>query len=215
MRSPCSLFALLLVSLGLVALAGCSLGREPPPTRLYVLTALPQSERAATPVLTSSDTLGVGPVTLPQYTDRAQIITGATSPELNRSPFAQWAEPLEANFARVLTDNLSLLLATDQVMTFPWHGLTSPTYQVIVDVTTFLGEPGQQASLEARWSVIGKNGKDVLVRKKSSFREPIGTADYQALAAGLSRTVAQLSREIATTLTALEQQAGHPVAAVR
>ena len=215
MRSLCSWFALLLVTLGLVALEGCSLRREPPPTRLYVLTALPQSERAITPVLTSSDTLGVGPVTLPQYTDRAQIITGATSPELNRSPFEQWAEPLEANFARVLTDNLSLLLATDQVMTFPWHGLTSPTYQVIIDVTTFLGEPGKQASLEARWSVIGKKGKDVLVRKKSSFSEPIETADYQALAAGLSRTVAQLSREIATTITVLEQQAGHPVAAVR
>ena len=215
MRSLFSLFVLLLVAFSLGALEGCSLRRDPPPTRLYVLTALPQSERAATPGVTSSDILGVGPVTLPQYTDRAQIVTGATSPELNRSPFAQWAEPLEANFARVLTDNLSVLLATDQIMTFPWHGLTSPTYQVIIDVTTFLGEPGQQASLEARWSVIGKNGKEVVVRKKSSFSEPLGTADYQALAAGLSRTVAQLSREIATTITALEQQAGHPVAALR
>jgi uncharacterized lipoprotein YmbA len=149
-------------------------------------------------------------VTLPQYTNRSQIVTGATNPELSRASYEQWAEPLEANFTRVLADNLSLLLATDQVMTFPWQGPTSPAYQVIIDVTQFLGEPGGQASLEARWSVIGKNGKEVLVRKKSSFSEPIGTPDYQALAAGLSRTVAQLSRDIAATLTALGQKEGHP-----
>jgi hypothetical protein len=149
-------------------------------------------------------------VTLPQYTNRSQIMTGATNPELSRASFEQWAEPLEANFTRVLTDNLSLLLATDQVMTFPWQGPESPTYQVIIDVTQFLGEPGGQASLEARWSVIGKNGKEVLVRKRSSFSEPIGTPDYQALAAGLSRTVAHLSRDIAATLTVLGRKEGRP-----
>jgi uncharacterized lipoprotein YmbA len=81
-------------------------------------------------------------------------------------------------------------------------------YQVIIEVTQFLGEPGRQALLEARWSVRGRNGKEVLVRKKSSFSEAIGTPDYQALAAGLSRTVVQLSREIAATIAALGQQAG-------
>ena len=95
-------------------------------------------------------------------------------------------------------------------MTFPWQGPASPAYQVIIDVTQFLGEPGKQASLEARWSVIGKNGKEVLVRKKSSFSEPLETPDYQALAAGLSRTVAQLSRDVAATITVLRQKEGHP-----
>jgi uncharacterized lipoprotein YmbA len=107
MRSPFSLLSLLLVTSCLLPpLGGCSLRRQPPPTRLYVLTALPQSERTAAPSLTTSDTIGIGPVTLPQYTNRSQIVTGATNPELNRAPFEQWAEPLEANFTRVLTDNL-------------------------------------------------------------------------------------------------------------
>jgi len=210
MRSLFFLLSLLLVTCCLSAFGGCSLRGKPPTTRLYVLTSLPQSERATSPGLASSDTIGIGPVTLPQYTNRSQIVTGATNPELNRAPFEQWAEPLEANFTRVLADNLSLLLATDQVMTFPWQGPASPAYQVIIDVTQFLGEPGRQASLEARWSVIGKNGKEVLVRKKSSFSEPLETPDYQALAAGLSRTVAQLSRDVAATITVLRQKEGHP-----
>ncbi len=210
MRVAFSLRTLLLVMGWLPTLVGCSLRGQPPPARLYVLTALPQSERATISILTSSDILGVGPVTLPQYTNRAQIVTGATSPELSRAANAQWAEPLEVNFARIVTDNLALLLSTDQVMTFPWQGPTAPTYQVIIEVTQFLGELGGQASLEARWSIIRRNGKDVVVRKKSSYRELTGASDYQALVAGLSRTVAQLSREIATAITVLGQKERHP-----
>jgi hypothetical protein len=41
----------------------------------------------------------------------------------------------------------------------------------------------------------------VLVRKKSSFNEPVGAQNYEALAAAMSSTVAALSRDIATTLT--------------
>jgi uncharacterized lipoprotein YmbA len=190
----------------LLAVGGCSLTRKPPPTRLYVLTALPQAERVAHTVLTNNDTIGVGPVTLPQYTNRSQIVTGNTNPELDRASFEQWAEPLEGNFTRILAENLSLLLATDQVMVFPWQGPTDVAYHVIIDVTQFLGELGGQASLEARWSVLGKNGKEVLMRKKSSFTEPVAAQDYQALATALSRTVVHLSRDIPAAITALEQK---------
>lgn len=209
MRSRFFVRSLLLGTSCAYTLAGCSLRGDPLPTRFYVLTSLPQSERATLPGLTSSATLGVGPVTLPQYTNRTQIVTGATNPELHRSLDAQWAEPLEANFTRVVTDNLSLLLATDQVMTFPWQGLTTPTYQVIIEVTHFLGELGGQASLEARWNIIGRNGNEVLVRRKSSFSEPTAAPDYQSLAAGFSRMVAQLSREIASALIVLGQKERH------
>jgi uncharacterized lipoprotein YmbA len=148
-------------------------------------------------------------VELPQYTDRLQIVTGDTGPELRRAPFDNWAEPLEDNFTRVLAENLSLLLATDQVAVFPWTGPMSIDYQVIVEVTKFLGEPGGQASLEARWSIVGKNGKEMLVRKKSSFSEPVGAQNYGALAGAMSRTVAALSRDIATTITTIASNPSH------
>jgi uncharacterized lipoprotein YmbA len=203
MRPFFTLLFLLISTSCLFALEGCSLSRQPPPTRLYVLTTLPQSDRAPHTALTGSATVGVGPVELPRYTDRPQMVIGNTGPELSRAPFDNWAEPLEGNFARVLAENLSLLLATDQVAVFPWKGPISIEYQVVVEVTKFLGEPGGQASLEARWSVLGKNGQEVLVRKKSSFTEPIGGEDYQALAAAMSRMVAGLSRDIAASITTL------------
>ncbi len=209
MRSlPSALFPLLLVASSAPVLDGCSL--SPPRTRLYVLTALPQSDRVPNTVLTGSGTVVVGPVELPQYTDRLQIVTGNnTGHELSRAPFDNWAEPLEANFARVLAENLSLLLATDQVVVFPWQGPLSFDYQVIVEVTKFLGEPDGQASLETLWRIVGKNGKDAIVIEKSSFSEPVGAQNYEALAAALSRMVAALSRDIATTITTIASNPSH------
>ena len=204
-RLPLAFFLLLLAASSALVFCGCSLGRQQPPTRLYILTALPATDRAL-PGGAPHSGIGVGPVTLPQYTNRLQIVTGNNGPELNRAPFENWAEPLEDNFTRVLAENLSLLLATDRVAVFPWKGPMDIEYQVIIEVTKFLGEPGGQASLESLWSVVGQNGKNVLISKKSSFSEPVGAQNYEALAAAMSRTVAALSRDIATTVVNLSQQ---------
>jgi uncharacterized lipoprotein YmbA len=95
-------FAALGISILLVN--GCTTG---PPTRLYVLTSL--SRAASVPSATSvrEISIGVGPVELPQYINRPQIITGQQSSELRSAASAQWAEPLQDGFTRVLAENLS------------------------------------------------------------------------------------------------------------
>jgi uncharacterized lipoprotein YmbA len=206
-RVPLAFFPLLLVASSALVCGGCSLGRHQPPTRLYVLTALPAMDGTSPVVVPRSDAIGVGPVTLPQYVNRLQIVTGNTGQELRRAPFANWAEPLEDNFTRVLAENLSFLLATDQVAVFPWKGPMSLEYQVVVEVTKFLGEPGGQVSLEALWSIVGKDGTDVLVRQKARFSEPVAGQEYEALTAAMSHTVAALSRDIAQAITTLRQTA--------
>jgi uncharacterized lipoprotein YmbA len=127
---------------------------------------------------------------------------------------AEWAEPLRDSFTRVLAENLSLLLATERVAIFPWQG-GNPEYQVVVNVIQFLGQPGGDVALVALWSLLGKQGQEVLVSKKSSFREPTGGQDYEALATAMSRTVAALSRAIAAAISALPPRtsAGAPVSA--
>jgi hypothetical protein len=193
--------SLALVSLTsiVVVLGGCSFARQQA-TRLYVLTTLPATEAVPPSGVTPGLAVVVGPVELPQYVNRPQIVTGNTSNELRHAAFAQWAEPLADNFARVLAENLSLLLGTDRVAVFPWKGPLPMEYQVMVEVTRFLGEPGGEVSLVALWSVIGKDGKEVVVSKKSSFSESSKSQDYEALAAAMSRAVAALSRDIATAI---------------
>jgi uncharacterized lipoprotein YmbA len=171
-----------------------------------MLTPLAAKEVHKTPDAREAG-IWVGPVALPQYTNRPQIVTGNTGPQVQRASSALWAEPLQDNFARVLAENLSLLLATDQVTVFPWSSPTPVDYQVTVDVTQFLGELGGDASLTALWTVLGKNGKEVMARKKSIFRQPTKSNDYDGFAAAMSQNLASLSREIAATITNLSQSA--------
>ena len=193
----------LLVTLAASAmlLSSCNTGL---PTRLYVLTPLTRVESVPQAPGVRGVSIGVGPVELPQYVNRLQIVTGHNSSELQSAAVAQWAEPLPDGFTRVLAENLSLLLATDRVAIFPWKSFV-PEYQVVIEVTHFLGQTGGEVSLVALWSILKKNGTDALVSKKSSFREPTGSAEYEALAAAMSRTVAALSRDIAAVVVALPQ----------
>ena len=181
--------------------SSCNTG---PSTRLYVLTPLTRVESVPQVTGVRGVAIGVGPVELPQYVNRPQIVTGHNAPELQSAASAQWAEPLQDGFTRVLAENLSLLLATERVAIFPWKSFV-PEYQVVIEVTHFLGQTGGEVSLVALWSILRQNRKDVLVSKKSSFRESTGSSEYEALAAAMSRTVAALSRDIAAVVVALPQ----------
>jgi len=199
-RSPLVTFLVALVVSALVV-SGCS---TRPPLRLYVLTSLSRAESVPPATGGRELSVGVGPVELPQYVNRPEIVTGQQSSELQSAVSAQWAESLQDGFTRVLAENLSLLLGTDRVALFPWKTFV-PEYQVVVEVTHFLGQTGGEVSLVAFWSILNKDGREALVRKKSSFREVTASSEYEALAAAMSRTVAALSREIAAALLALSQ----------
>ena len=190
---------LVFCAINTIALSGCSTPALP--RRLYVLTPLTQVEPVSRAPGIGDVTIGVGPVEVPQYVNRLEIVTGRDSPVLQSAALAEWAEPLRDGFTRVLAENMSLLLATEHVAIFPWQSGVLE-YQVVVHVIQFLGQPGGDVALVAFWSLLGKQGQEVL-SKKSSFREPTGGQDYEALAAAMSRTVAALSRAIAAAISAL------------
>jgi uncharacterized lipoprotein YmbA len=127
-------------------------------------------------------------------------VTRASRNELRLAEFAQWGEPLGSNVSRVLMENLSILLATDQVILFPKRVPISIDYQVAVEMTRFDVEAGGNARLDARWAIFGEDGKTMLLKGKSSYVEPVGSADYGAMVAAESRTLEALSREIAAAI---------------
>lgn len=195
--------------LPLMVLNGCGFGRRQPPTQLYILTSLPRTEGTLA-TGGQGTAIGVGPISLPEYVNRSQIVTGSNRNELSQASSAQWAEPLEDNLTRVLAENLSVLLSTARVIPFPWQGFAPVEYQVVVGVTRFLGEPGGEVSLEALWNIVGTDGRSVVVSRQSSVREQVGGQDYGALAAAMSRAVAALSRDIAEAIAALPQPKAKP-----
>ncbi len=186
----------------LLALAGCA-GNAP--SRFYFLSPLPEAggpSGASTP--DRDVAVGIGPVRLPEYLQRAQIVTRTGPNEFQLSEFNQWAGPLEAEFSRVLAENLSVLLPTYRVAVFPWARPYPAQYRVQVTVVRFEADASGEVGLVARWGILGKDGKDVL-HTQSSLRETGGRQDYQATVAAMSRALAGLSREIATALKTIPQ----------
>ena len=173
------------------------------PSRFYTLSGLPDD---AAPSAASSDlAIGVGPISLPNYLDRPEIVRRATANQFQFAEYDRWGEPLGDVFPRVMAENLSELLATDRVFLLPQRRATTIDYQVEVQVTRFDADVGGPAILAARWEIYDDDGKSLFI-DRSTFTETVDGEDYGAVATAMSQTVAALSREIATAITALPRQ---------
>lgn len=188
----------------LATLVGCGTTQA---SRFYMLESMagtPSLERIEAPDQDIS--VGLGPITFPDYLDRPQIVTRTQQNRVLVAEFDRWAGPLSGNVSRVLAEDLTLLLNTDNVVQYPWPASFEVTYQVMIDCYRFDGVLGDKALLEVQWSVVGKKGRKVLLLKRSAFAEPIGGASYEALVAAQSRALGNLSREMALALKNLVEQ---------
>ena len=197
-------YTLLLFCVATVLFYGCA---STEPTRFYVLTAVPDLEPQQPLAGSRRDlAIGVGPIELPRYVDRSQIATRAGQYELQFAEFNQWAEPLQANVTRVLSENLSHLLATDRIAIHPWPRSVPVVYQIAVQMTHFEGTLGEKSRLKAQWQIIDVKDAQELMRKTSQFQPAVEAADYKSMAAALSQGLGALSQEMAAALRVLIQQ---------
>jgi uncharacterized lipoprotein YmbA len=141
--------------------------------------------------------ISIGPIELPDYVDRSQIVTQISPNKLRLAEFDQWAEPLKENFSRVLMENLSILLCADPITLYPSRGPIDTDYRVEVEVIRIGGRLGEQADLVARWIILEEKDGTVLFTWKSKISSPVEGDDYEALVAAQSQTIEALSRHIA------------------
>jgi uncharacterized lipoprotein YmbA len=200
----CARFTMLLLVTTLMVLCGC-LGRSQP-TRFYLLR--PTLSLQTREMLSPKEGLriGVGPISLPEYLDRPQIVTRIGESELLIDEFNQWAESLTFSFERILAENLSILLFTDNLYVFPWLGSTQIDYQVKVDIIRFNGIPAGKAILETQYTIFEGGSREILERNVSTYNRPTDVQNYESLALSMSQVLEDLSREIAQTIRALPKK---------
>ena len=203
-------FWISVASVCVLTFLGCGTSQ---PSHFYLLRALsPASVSGLSESEPSSLSIGLGPVTLPPYLDRPQIVTKTSAHEVDLAEFHKWAEPLKENVSHVLAENLSALLSTDRIQQYPWKGSTPVDYQIAVDVLQFDGTMGGEAVLVARWSVLGDDEKTVSTTKKTHVTHNPTSQDYEALVEAMSRNLENLSREIAGAINALSPRIPHGLA---
>ncbi len=198
------LFQILIVlNLGLfvVVLFGCATS---PRSRFYLLSPLDTADPEIKPLAGERClSIGIGPIRVPDYLDRPQIVTRGASSEIVLAEFDRWAEPVKENLIRTLAKNLSVLLCTDTIAFFPWRGGIPIDYRIEMEVLRLDGNLGGNVSLEAWWVILNGDGKKMLFTRKSNITEAGGGQDYRSLVAAKGRAIGHLSREIASAIKTL------------
>ena len=105
----------------LMAMSGCG-GTKP--ANFYVLTPLADASAIAPAPGMNDLTVGIGPLRMPDYLQRPQMVTSGGGSEVTVDEFHRWAGSVYEDFLRVLTMNLSALLPSSLVVAFLQSGGT-------------------------------------------------------------------------------------------
>lgn len=180
----------------LVAIAVFAAGCASAPSKFYTLNAAAKAD--GSPAVPCA--IVVGPVTVPTLVDRPQFTVQVAPNRVAQDEFNRWAEPLNENIARVVADNLSVLLGTTDVAT-ALRASFKPSYQVTINVEHFDSVPGKSAKIDAQWAVQ-KLPAGATLSGHSAVVEPVKGNGFEALAAAHSRAIAQMSSDIAVKIRA-------------
>lgn len=192
------------IAAALALLAGClSLGPRADRTRYYALEPRPAPPPAGAAPL---GVLGLGPVQLPAYLDRPELVTRGEGASVEVAGDERWAAPLEALFVAALAEDLRAGVPAREVVTWPWPAGAAPEWVVSVEVLRFERAPDGTAVLEARWAL--RRGAEAVERGLTRARERPAAAGSDASVGALGDAVAALARDLAA---ALEPHRGRPV----
>lgn len=187
------LLCILLAPFFLGACGGSSSG-----ARFYTLTSLSFPGEAGEVVADSQSAIvRIGPVEIPDYLDRPQIVTRTAVNELSLGDFDLWGGSLRTDIERVLVENLSVLFAKDHISVVMWKSRYSTVGSVPVWLDRFEEVPGDTVILRVRWGIHGKDGKMLGVPRDMMVTKPVKGFGYGYVVAAMSDALADLSRDMA------------------
>jgi uncharacterized lipoprotein YmbA len=178
-------------------------GCASPPAQFYTLNSVPvvrmsQSEESS-PIAIAFD-----PVTVPEFVDRAQLVSRRTENRVFIDEFARWADPLKVQIARVLAADVARFVPAATVSTYPQRS-DAEAYQVTVDVETFDTSMGDMVTIAASWSVKSTtNG--ARIKGRTVVREFVSAQGYESIVKAHSRALASVASDIATATLSLAER---------
>jgi uncharacterized protein len=213
----CAVGALAFSIAGCSALARDILAPQRDVSKFYLLT--PTTDAAAsTPAAATASasgpgdfTLGLGPIKLPPYLDRPEIVTRAAPNRIELSKEDRWGESIQNGFTTSLERDLEAQTGISRIINFPWYNTAHFDMQVQIDVYSFETDSQGTAHLSAKWTILDSTGKNILYTVETNLTQPSKPGDETDAAAALSRTIGDLSGQIANMIHQLRSQQGpHP-----
>ncbi|WP_025899469.1 PqiC family protein [Sneathiella glossodoripedis] len=171
------------------------------PTEFYRLTAVDLSAHAKGAVDGTDRFIGIGPVSIPGYADRPQIVTAEKDGRLLVDDLHHWAEPVQENIERVLVADFASLMRSSQVFRYPTN-FTPPagSLQIEIVIGEMLKMPDGKIHLEASWTVKNLVDNRLLLRNSIKYVSSDSASNYTQYSVILSGLLGQLSIDILKTL---------------
>lgn len=189
-----------LLSVLLLSLTAC-IGGTTPPSQFYMLEPISEIGNSGPAGTTPKPVIILASVRIPRYVDRPQIVTATGKNAYRLSELNRWAESLDHNINRVLTQNLTLLVPAEVGFSNNSTMAGRANLRVSVNILEFHADPQGQAGLTAQWHI--KRGDGLLVNRQMSYTAPASTSDYRIIVEALNECLNRLSRDLAAELQKL------------
>lgn len=181
-----------------------------PATRYYALSAAEPAAPLGGGSLPAGVVVAVGPVDLPDYVDRPQIVVRTGPHTLEQAVFDQWGGDLNDMVPRLLADDLGQRLPGAHMVDFPAAGDVPYDYRVPVNISQFDVSSSGEAVVAAHWQVRGKPGSPEVLVRESVARAQVKGSTYDDRVDALSRALGLVADDIAKVIATMPRSAAAP-----
>ena len=171
-----------------------------PPSAYYTLddANFEYSQDADTAII-----LGIGPIRVPEYLERPQIVTRGDNSELLIDDFHRWAEPIVDAQHRIIAGNVDALLDDVIVVSYPYRAVTSYEAKLVGRISRFDMDADGVTRLAVFWTVAFGDDELLIRPRRSTYTIQGGDpSDPNSVAEAMSAALTQFSRDIADAFAA-------------
>ena len=154
------------------------------PEQYYRLTAPAVPDTRATGLPT-----GIGPVTIPAYIDRPELVFESESGQLQVPEGHRWSGPIKDEITRVLTAGIQAQKNRTPVFAYPWPPGTELARHIPITITEFTARSGTGVMLSATWEID-------TTQRRITIEQPILGDGYAAITTAQSAALEQLAQRI-------------------
>ena len=176
----------------------CACARNSPVTDFYLLNADPESLTHHNPAASTPWVIGLGPVHIPEYLNRPQMVYEVSANQFRLDEQHRWAERLDQNILRALMLSLSAQLQYARMIPHPWSSREKIDFKIAIEILEFHRDAGGSARLTAQWTLSRTN--QAPASRWFECKRPVPDSDFRAFVQSQSECLAELSTQIAAAL---------------
>lgn len=172
------------------------------PTEFYRLTSVDLKAKSFVQILGSDVSIGVGPITIPGYADRSQIVSAGAGGRLIVDDLHHWAEPIQGNIERVLVADIASLLSPRQVFHFPTNFMpAAESLQIEIVISEMVRMADGRVQLSASWNIKKLVDNRLIGRDAVQYISNSSATDYMQYSEVLSGLLGQLAIDLLNSVS--------------